>query len=130
LSVTDEIRRLRPADILLFRGADGGIVHSAIIQSVDLGTGLIRYLQSTDEAPPAERGAHESFIRFDPARPELSLKDPSVIWTQKRYPPFPGERPSPFSDDGERYRADPELRGGRVVRLRVLAAITEKLKRR
>ncbi|MDR3145738.1 MAG: peptidoglycan endopeptidase, partial [Treponema sp.] len=40
LSVTDEIRRLRPADILLFRGADGGIVHSAIIQSVDLGTGL------------------------------------------------------------------------------------------
>jgi hypothetical protein len=121
---------LRPADILLFRGADGGIVHSAIIQSVDLGAGLIRYLQSTDEAPPAERGAHESFIRFDPEHPELSLKDPSVVWTQKRYPPFSGEGPSPFSDDGQRYRAYPELGGGRVVRLRALTAITEKLKRR
>jgi hypothetical protein len=121
IPVTDEIRALRPADILLFRGSDGSIAHSAIVQSVDLSAGIIRYLQSTDEAPPAERGAHESLIRFDPARPDLSLKDPSVTWTQARYPPFPGETASPFSDDGERYRAFPELGGGRVVRLRSLA---------
>ncbi|MDR1950094.1 MAG: peptidoglycan endopeptidase [Spirochaetaceae bacterium] len=130
IAVPDEIRRLRPADILLFRGADGGIVHSAIIQSVDREKGLIRYLQSTDEAPPAERGAHESFIRFDPEHPELSLKDPSVIWTQSRYPPFPGEKASPFSDDGERYRAYPDLGGGRVVRLRALAGLSETINRR
>ncbi|MDR0554102.1 MAG: peptidoglycan endopeptidase [Treponema sp.] len=127
IAVQDEIRNLRPADIILFRGADGGVVHSAIIQSVDLSGGVIRYLQSTDEAPLNERGAHESFIRFDPEHPELSLKDPAAIWTQARYPPFPGERASPFSDDGKRYRAFPEFGGGRVVRLRVMAAPVEKI---
>ncbi|MDR2483156.1 MAG: peptidoglycan endopeptidase [Treponema sp.] len=113
--VQDEIRNLRPADILLFRGEGGGVVHSAVIQSVNFTEGIVRYLQSTDEAPLDERGAHESFIRFDPAHPEMSLKHPSVVWTQARYAPFPGERPSPFSDDGRRYRA---FGGGRVVRLR------------
>jgi hypothetical protein len=130
ISVADEIRNLRPADILLFRGADGGAVHSAIIQSVNLQTGVIRYLQSTDEAPPGERGVHESFIYFDPAHPELSLKDSSVRWAQKRYPPFPGEISSPFSDDGERYRAYGEYGGGRVVRLRALEPVIEKLGQR
>ena len=121
IQVKDEIRNLRPADILLFRGQDGSMAHSAIIQSVDFTAGIIRYLQNTDEAPPAERGAHESFIRFNPAFPEESLGDPSHIWTQKRYAVFPGERPGAFSDDGERYRAFPELGGSRVVRLRVLS---------
>jgi hypothetical protein len=50
----------------------------------------------------------------------MSLKDPDLRWTQSRRPPFPGERASPFSDDGERYRAYRELGGGRVVRLRAL----------
>jgi hypothetical protein len=118
--VRDEIRFLRPGDILLFRAYDGEMGHSAIIQSVNRAEGLIRYLQCTDEAPLPERGVHESFIRFDPARPDLSLKDPSLIWTQKRYPPIPGEQAGPFSDDGLRYRAFPELGGGRVVRIRGL----------
>ncbi|MCL2832319.1 MAG: peptidoglycan endopeptidase [Treponema sp.] len=122
LQVSDEIKNLKPADILLFRGNDGEIAHSAIIQSVNFTDGIIRYLQSTDEAPPAERGAHESFIRFDPANPAVSLKDPSLVWSQKRYAPFPGEKPSAFSDDGERYRAYPELGGGKVVRLRILSS--------
>ena len=122
ISVNDEIRNLRPLDIILFRGREGNMAHSAIIQSIDSSQGIIRYLQNTDEAPLNERGAHESFIYFNPASPNTSLRDPSLVWTQRRYPPFPGESPSAFSDDGERYRAYPELGGGRVVRLRVLSS--------
>ena len=120
--VRDEVRNLLPGDVILFRGADGTVVHSAVIQSVDYGTGTIRYLQSTDEAPLDERGVHDSFIHFDPARPEVSLKDPSLRWSQRRFPPFPGEKYSAYSDDGERYRAYPELGGGKVVRLKAMAA--------
>jgi hypothetical protein len=127
--VPDEIRSLRPADILLFRSSDGGMSHSAVIQSVDFSAGVIRYLQNTDEAPLPERGAHESFIYFDPQNPQVSLQDPALRWTQKRYAPFPGEKDSPFSDDGERYRAFPELGGGRTVRLRALGDVIEKLNR-
>jgi hypothetical protein len=127
IAVEDTISQLRPGDIILFRGYDGEMSHSAVIQSVDLQSGFIRYLQCTDEAPLAERGVHESFIYFDPAGPDLSLRDPSLNWTQKRYAPFPGEKGSPFSDDGERYRAYEELGGGRVVRLRPLVPIMEKL---
>jgi hypothetical protein len=127
--VKDEIRNLRPADILLFRAADGGMAHSAVIQSVDFTKGCIRYLQCTDEAPLEERGVHESFIYFDPARPDASLADPGLRWTQKRFAPFPGEKASPFSDDGERYRAFPEKGGGRVVRLRVLTPVIEQLEK-
>jgi hypothetical protein len=36
LPVRDEIRSLKPADIILFRGYDGAVSHSAVIQSVDL----------------------------------------------------------------------------------------------
>jgi hypothetical protein len=130
LPVKDEIRRLKPADLLLFRGADGQMAHSAIIQSIDFSSGLIRYLQCTDEAPLSERGAHESFIRFDPARSETSLNDPSLIWTQSRYPPFPGEKAGPFSDDGQRFRAYAEQGGGRVVRFKTLTGIIEKINKR
>ncbi|MDR2259093.1 MAG: peptidoglycan endopeptidase [Treponema sp.] len=129
VSVADEIRNLKPADILLFRGADGSMSHSAVIQSVDFSAGVIRYLQNTDEAPLSERGAHESFIYFDIEKPQVSLRDPALRWTQKRYAPFPGEKDSPFSDDGERYRAFSELGGGRVVRLRALGTVIEKLNR-
>jgi hypothetical protein len=128
ITIKDEIRNLKPADVLLFRGEDGSMVHSAIIQSVNLSAGVIRYLQSTDEAPLAERGIHESFITFDPDHPELSLADPSVSWNQARYSPFPGEKAPPFSNDGERYRAYAEKGGGKVVRLRIMAEIIDKLK--
>jgi hypothetical protein len=128
IPVKDEIRNLRPGDVLLFMGEGGEAVHSAIIQSVNFTSGVIRYLQSTDEAPLGERGAHESFIYFDPARPETRLSDSPVVWTQKRFPPFPGELAPPFSDDGERYRAYPEFGGGRVVRLRVIEEAVKKLK--
>ena len=117
-AVNDQIRNLRPADVILFRAADGSMAHAAVIQSVDFANGVIRYLQSTDEAPLTARGVHDSFIFFDPANTAVSLSDPSLVWTQERFPPFPGERASPFSDDGRRYRAFPELGGGRVVRLR------------
>jgi hypothetical protein len=126
-AVNDEIRNLRPADIILFRGRDGTIAHSAIIQSIDLSYGIIRYLQSTDEAPLSERGAHDSFIYFDPAEGEVALSDTSLNWTQQRQAPFPGEKASPFSDDGERYRAFSELGGGRIVRLRALIPVIEKI---
>jgi hypothetical protein len=130
IPVTDQIRNLRPADIMLFRAEDGGMGHAAVIQSVNFATGVIRYLQCTDEAPLAERGVHESFIYFNPANPSVSLSDPSLTWTKRRYPPFPGERASPFSDDGQRYRAFPEMGGGRVVRLRPVAEVIERLNRR
>jgi len=128
--VKDEIRSLRPADIILFRGESGGMAHSAIIQSIDFKKGVIRYLQSTDEAPLSERGVHESFIYFDPGNPGISLSDPALQWTQKRFAPFPGEKDSPFSDDGERYRAFKEHGGGKVVRMRALVPVIEKLNKR
>lgn len=115
---------------MLFRAEDGGMSHSAVIQSVNLSTGTIRYLQCTDEAPLAERGVHESFIRFNPKNTAISLSDLSLTWTQSRYPPFPGEQASPFSDDGKRFRAYPELGGGRVVRLRPVSEVIEKMNRR
>ncbi|MDR2803182.1 MAG: peptidoglycan endopeptidase [Treponema sp.] len=125
ISVDDTIKNLKPADILLFRAADGSMAHSAVIQSIDFSRGIIRYLQNTDEAPLAERGVHESFIYFNPKRADLSLKDTSLEWTQKRFSPFPGEKASAFSDDGQRYRA---YGGGRVVRLRAMVPIIEKLR--
>ena len=121
--VDDAIINLRPADVLLFRGADGAMAHAAIIQSIDRKNGVIRYLQSTDEAPLHERGIHESFIHFDPARPDVSLRDPSLRWTQQRQSPFPGEQSSPFSDDGKRYRAFGDLGGSRVVRLKLMSTL-------
>ncbi|MDR2377121.1 MAG: peptidoglycan endopeptidase [Treponema sp.] len=127
IAVEDTISRLCPGDILLFRGYDGEMSHSAVVQAVDLQSGFIRYLQCTDEAPLPERGVHESYIYFDPGKTDISLSDPSLNWTQKRYAPFPGETGSPFSDDGERYRAYAELGGGRVVRLRPLVPVMEKL---
>jgi hypothetical protein len=119
--VKDEIRNLRPADIIVFRGDDGTTRHSAVIQSIDRVRGTIRYLQSTDEAPQDERGVHESLITFDPARPEVSLEDTSVTWHQLRAAAFDGEGGIWFHDDGERYRAYPEHGSGTVVRLKALA---------
>jgi hypothetical protein len=129
-AVNDEIRNLRPADIILFRGADGLMAHSAIIQSIDFTGGTIRYVQCTDEAPLLERGVHESFIYFNPSKTNVSLSDPSLRWTQKRFAPFPGEKDSPFSDDGERYRAYSEHGGGRVVRIKALVPVIEKINRK
>jgi hypothetical protein len=127
IAVENKISSLRPADILLFRSPDGNIAHSAIIQSVDFTKGVIRYLQCTDEAPLLERGVHESYIYFDPAKAGVSLYDPSLHWTQKRFAPFPGEKDSPFSDDGERFRAYSELGGGKVVRIRALIPVIERI---
>jgi hypothetical protein len=127
IQVNDEIRRLRPGDIILFRAADGGMSHSAVIQSVDFSSGVIRYIQCTDEAPLMERGVHDSYIRFDPGNSSVSLSSAALTWTQARYPPFPGERTSPFSDDGKRYRAYPEMGGGKVVRLRTVSAVIDRM---
>jgi hypothetical protein len=125
MAVSDEIRNLRPADVLLFRDIEGVIVHSAIIQSIDWTRGIIRYLQCNNIAPQEERGVHDSFIYFDPSNTSVSLKDPSLYWTKKRFGAFAGEE-IPFADDGERYRY--RLNGGgRVVRLRALIPIVESL---
>jgi hypothetical protein len=120
--VDDKIANLKPLDVLLFVGDDGQAVHSAVIQSIDYKAGALRYLQSTDEAPASDRGVHESYVYFNPARPETSLKDPTLVWSQRRFSPFTGERPSAFTDDGARYRAFPEFGGGCVVRVKPLAA--------
>jgi len=128
LQIEDKIHNLRPGDVMLFRDKDGTMAHSAVIQSVDLETGIVRYFQCTDEAPYKERGVHESVIRFDPEKKELSLKDKSLLWSQARFPPFPGETPSAYSTDGERYRAFPEFGAGKIVRLRAIAEIVGRIR--
>ncbi|GMO40065.1 MAG: hypothetical protein Ta2B_19900 [Termitinemataceae bacterium] len=125
ISVDDKIKNLRPADILLFRAKDGTMAHSAIIQSIDMSAGLIRYIQDTDEAPQEERGVHDSYIYFNPKKTNVSLKDSSLRWSQTRFSPFPGERESAFSDDGQRYRA---YGGGRTVRLRIINGVIATLR--
>jgi hypothetical protein len=124
--VKDEVRNLRPLDIIVFRGPDGLTAHSAIIQSVDLAGGTIRYLQSTDVAEQSDRGVHESLITFDPANPAISLKDPALVWHQRRSAPFPGEA-ADFWDDGQRYRAFPQYGGGFVVRLKMMRKLERHL---
>ena len=127
IAVNDEIRNLRPADVLLFRNIEGAIVHSAIIQSIDFSRGIIRYLQCNSISALEKRGVHESFIYFDPANPFVSLKDPLLHWTNKRFPSFPGEEIW-FADDGERYRY--RLNGGgRVIRLLALVPVVDRLSR-
>ncbi len=123
LQVSDELRNLAPGDIMLFRSHDGRAGHSAIIQSIDFEAGVLRYLQSTDEAPQETRGVHESFVYFDPEDPTVRLSDPSLEWSQERFAPFPGEYASAFSNDGERYRADFGAGGGKVVRLKAMAGL-------
>ncbi|MGA2479569.1 MAG: peptidoglycan endopeptidase [Spirochaetia bacterium] len=121
ITVKDEIRNLRPCDVLVFRGDGGLTTHSAIIQSIDMKGGTIRYLQSTDNAEQDDRGVHESLITFDPGKPQTSLKDPSLVWHQRRTAAFTGEEAGvEFWDDGERYRAFPEFGGGAVVRLKAM----------
>jgi len=127
IHVNDEIRNLRPADVLLFRDFEGTIVHSAIIQSIDWEKGIIRYLQCNSVAHPLERGVHEAFIYFNPSNTAVSLKDPSLYWTKKRFGAFPGED-VPFADDGERYRHRVNG-GGRVIRLSALVPVVERLSR-
>ena len=127
IQITDEIRNLRPADVMLFRDIDGIIVHSAIIQSIDFTKGVIRYLQCNSVAALEERGVHDSYIYFDPANTSVSLKDPSLHWSKKRYSAFIGEEIN-FADDGERYRH--RLNGGgRVVRMRALVPVIDRLNR-
>ena len=128
IQVPDQIQNLQPGDVMLFRGEGGKMAHSAVIQSVDFSAGVIRYLQCTDEAPPEERGVHDSYIHFDPDIIDVSLKDESLKWDQYRFPPFPGELPSAFSGDGARYRAFPEFGGGKVVRLRAVAEVLDRIK--
>ena len=133
--VDDRISKLRPADIIVFRDQDGKPVHSAIIQSIDRKNGIIRYLQSTDEAPREVRGVHESFIGFDPAHQDVRLSDLSLVWSQRREAAFDGEPASAFPDDGSRFRAwmnegifaGTGLGGGFVVRVKALAPAIRKL---
>jgi len=122
-AVEDRVENLRPGDVLLFRGRDGSFKHSAVIQSVDLEHGLLRYAQSTDWAPEEERGVHLSVARFDPSRPGVSLGHYTVRWLQQVRPPFRGElEPADWLNDGDRYRWYPQAGGSQVVRLRHLAA--------
>lgn len=126
--IADEIGQLLPGDILLFRGEDGSFIHSCVVQSLDLVHGRLRYLQSTDECPRAERGVHDSLILFDPAKPGTSLKDPALRWLQLRGAAFEGEPASAFANDGERFRAYADKGGGIVVRLKALEKTIAKLR--
>ncbi len=116
---SERIEDLRPGDIILFRGTDGTFKHSAVIQSIDLENGAIRYVQSTDWAPADQRGVHESVIRF--GNPKATLRDPSLKWLQQVRPPFRGEvEPRYWRNDGHRFFWYPADQGSVVVRLRLL----------
>jgi hypothetical protein len=122
-AVSDRIEDLRPADMLLFRGRDGTLKHSAVIQSIDLREGLIRYVQSTDWAIQPDRGVHLSMIRFDPYRAGESLRHYSVLWLQQVRPPFEGEQePRDWQTDGDRYLWYTDAGGSIVARPKLLAA--------
>jgi hypothetical protein len=129
-TVEDRIENLRPGDVILFRGRVPGrgvwFRHSAVIGSVDFDSGLIRYLQCTDWATPAQRGVHDSWIRFDPARPQVSLSDPSLEWLQTIEPAFVGETPLRYwKNDGHRYRSYQEEGGSLIVRLKMIQALLQ-----
>ena len=127
-TVEDFVFNLRPGDIFLFRGRKGEFRHSAVIQSIDLGNGIIRYVQCTDWAPQPERGVHESFIFFDPSNPEVSLHDPSVMWTQRVFPTFLGEPGLQYwKDDGDRYRTEWPTGQSLVVRLKPIERLIEEI---
>jgi hypothetical protein len=120
--VADRIEELRPGDMILFRGSDGSLKHSAVIQSIDLDSGIIRYVQSTDWALEEDRGVHSSIVRFDPARAREGLRHYSVKWLQQVRPPFDGEmEPRDWRTDGDRYLWYTEAGGSMVVRLRLLS---------
>ena len=126
-AVEDRIDNLRPGDVVLFRGRVPGrgiwFRHSAVIQSVDLERGWIRYLQCTDWAPPRQRGVHDSWIRFDPGQADLHLGDPTLQWSQRIQPTFEGETPLRYwRHDGHRYRSYQEQGGSLIVRLEILQA--------
>lgn len=46
-------------------------------------------------------------VTFDPSRPDVSLKEPSLRWSQRNAPPFVGVADSGYRNDGERCRATP-----------------------
>ncbi len=116
--VEDRISNIKSGDIILFRGKEGKIKHSAVVESIDREKGVIRYVQNTDWAPQEERGVHESFITFNPENPDISLRDESLVWYQKVMPTFKGEQPISWKNDGDRYRAYQEYGGGIIVRLK------------
>jgi len=118
-NVEDRISNIKAGDMILFRGKEGKVKHSAVVQSVDKEKGIVRYMQSTDWAPQEERGVHESLIIFNPKNPNVSLKDKSLIWKQKISPTFKGEQPIGWRNDGDRYRAYRDYGGGMIARLRV-----------
>ena len=124
--VEDVVANLRPGDIFLFRGHGGKFRHSAVIQSIDLDKGVIRYVQCTDWAPQEERGVHESFIYFDANNPEVSLQDSSVRWTQRVFPTFIGEPSLKYwKDDGDRYRTEWPTGQSLIVRLNLIKHLIE-----
>jgi hypothetical protein len=122
--VADRIVNLRPGDMILYRGSDGKLKHSAVIQSIDFEKGIIRYMQSTDWALEAERGVHLSMIRFEPERARESLRHYTVRWLQQVRPPFEGEEePRDWLTDGDRYLWYTAAGGSLVVRPRYLVPL-------
>lgn len=124
-AASERIEDLRPGDLILFRGSDGFFKHSAMVQSIDLEQGTLRYVQATDWAPEDERGVHDSIIRFD--NPKATLRDPSLKWMQQVRPPFRGEvEPRYWRTDGHRYFWYPADQGSVVARLRLLKAALQR----
>lgn len=121
--VDDKIINLRPGDLILFPARQWEYSHSAVIQSIDLERGRVRYVQCTDWVfNREERGPHDSEIIFDPAFPQMSLSDPSLVWTQRVGPVFESETcPYGTRTDEFRYQLPPFK--GKVARLRRVAEI-------
>ena len=87
--IDDKIINLRAGDLILFPDRKRPVVHSAVIQSIDLQQGQIIYVQCTDWVfDRKQRGPHVSEINFDPYFSEMRLSGTSLVWMQKVGPDF------------------------------------------
>lgn len=121
--VDDKIINLRAGDLILFPARRWENSHSAVICSINLKAGAVRYVQDTDWVfDRKERGPHASAVYFDPSQPEKSLSDPSLTWTQELGPVFESET-CPYGNETDRFRYLLPPYKGKVVRLKRMVEI-------
>lgn len=124
--VDDKILNLRAGDLILFPARRWEDSHSAVICSINLKSGVIRYVQDTDWVfDRKERGPHASAVYFDPSQPEKSLSDPFLTWTQELGPVFESET-CPYGNETDHFRYLLPPYKGKVVRLKRIAEILSK----
>ncbi len=124
--VKDEVKNLRPLDVIVFRGDDGPTAHSAVIQSVDLAGGNDPLPAVHRRGGPGRPGRARVIHQLRPVEPFHQPERPFPRVAPAPLRPVPGEAGVDFWDDGQRYRAFPQYGGGFVVRLKMMKALVER----